>query len=107
MIVEGIGQQILREDSSMQRDGDRFDKVMKESEEELANIANNRPSRSVKDKMIKLDEISLRHKNIDNDFTFNKLKMFLKKFTIKADELVQANKKHLIPEFSYQVGLHD
>ena len=107
MIVEGIGQQNPRDEITHHRDGDRFDKVMQESEEELASIAKNRQTRSVKDKMIRLDEISLNHKNINNDPTFNKLKLFLNKFTIRADDLIQSNKTYLMPEFSYQVRLHD
>ena len=107
MIVEGIGQAIPRDDPSLNRDGDHFDQVMKESEDELANIARHRPVRTIKDKMLQLDDVSLRHKNIDSDATFLKLKLFLKKFTIRADDLIRNAKTYLIPEFSYQVRLHD
>ena len=107
MIVEGIGQSIPREETKMNREGDNFDQVMKESEEELANIARHRPTRTVKDKMLQLDDVSLRSKNIEHDQTFIKLKQFLKKFTIRADDLIRNSKTYLIPEFSYQVRLHD
>lgn len=58
MIIEGIGQSIPRGDSALHGD-DNFDRVMQESEDELARIARQHPSRSVKDKILELDEITL------------------------------------------------
>lgn len=39
---------------------DNFDRVMAESEEELARIARQHQSRSVKDKLLELDEVTLK-----------------------------------------------
>lgn len=106
MIVEGIGQSIPRGESALHGD-DNFDRVMQESEEELARIARQHPSRSVKDKLLELDEVALRNPQIDNDPTFRKLKTFLKKFTVRADECIQSGNTHFLPEFSFQMRLHD
>ena len=84
MLGEGGGQAAPISGSMM--DNDNFDDVIKESEEELAKIARQRPTRSVKDKILELDEISLRSAQIEHEPTFKKLKLFLKKFTIRADE---------------------
>ena len=107
MIVEGIGQSIPQAHDSMLPNEDNFDKVMQESEEELAKIARQRPSRTVKDKLLELDETALRNPQIDKDVTFNKLKMFLRKFTIQADELIQSASTYKMIEFHYQIRLHD
>lgn len=105
MIVEGQG--ISHEDNLAGKDGENFDRVMQESEEELANLARHRQTRTVKDKMLELDEVSLRNPKLEHDPTFNKLKVFLRKFTIRADECIQKARTNMIPEFSYQVRLHD
>ena len=83
MIGEGGGQPAPHEGSI---NDDQFDSVIKESEGELAKLVRQRPSRSVKDKILELDEISLKSAQIENDPTFRKLKTFLTKFTIRADE---------------------
>ena len=83
--MEGIGQPVPHPQDSVLND-DNFERVLEGSEEELARSARQHHTRSVKDKMLELDEISLRCPEIDNDPTFNKLKMFLRTFTIKADE---------------------
>lgn len=83
--MEGIAQSVPPGGSGFDQDGD-FDRVMDESEEELARLARQHHSRSVKDKLLELDEISLKNPQIDNDPTFSKLKMFLRTFTIRADE---------------------
>lgn len=84
MLGEGGGK-TNKHDSTLV-DEENFDKVIQESELELAKIARQRPSRTVKDKILELDDVSLRSAAIDNDSTFKKLKNFLRKFTIRADE---------------------
>lgn len=105
--MEGIGQPVPHDDASMLHGDDNFNRVMEESEEELARLARQHTTRSVKDKLLELDDVSLRNPQIDQDPTFLKLRLFLRKFTIRADEVIQNNKQHLLPEFSYQIRLHD
>jgi hypothetical protein len=104
--MEGISQQVPPSGSGYDQDGD-FDRVMDESEEELARLSRQHQSRSVKDKLLELDEISLKHPQIDNDPTFNKLKMFLRTFTIKSDEVIQSGTTDSMIDFHFQVRLHD
>lgn len=86
---------------------DNFDKVLEESEEELARIARKHHSRSVKDSILELDDISLTDRKINDDPTFNKLKVFLKNFTIQAQEAIQEKNTHTIKDYSYQTRIHD
>jgi hypothetical protein len=83
--MEGISQQVPPSGSGYDQDGD-FDRVMDGSEEELARLSRQHQSRSAKDKLLQLDEISLKHPQLDNDLTFNKLKKSLRIFTEKSDE---------------------
>jgi hypothetical protein len=88
-------------------DDNNFDRVMDESEQELARLARQHHSRSVKDKILELDEVALKNPQIDNDPTFQKLKMFLRTFTIKADEHIQSGTTKEMTDFPFQVRLHD
>ena len=85
-MMEGIGNPAPQPQDSAANPEDNFDRVLEESEEELAKLARQHQARSVKDKLLELDEVSLSNPQIDNDPTFNKLKLFLKTFTVRADE---------------------
>lgn len=88
-------------------DDNNFDRMMDESEQELARLARQHHSRSVKDKILELDEVALKNPQIDGDATFQKLKMFLRTFTIKADEHIRAGTTKEMTDFPFQVRLHD
>lgn len=82
-------------------------KGLEETEEELARIARQHHSRSVKDSILELDDMSLRDSKINSDPTFNKLKLFLRNFTIKAQEAILEKTTHEIRDYRYQNRIHD
>jgi hypothetical protein len=86
MLGEGGEDPAPHNNDSMLQGEDHFDRVMQESEEEMNRIVRQRPSQSVKDKILEIDNKTLRNPQVDNDPLFKKLKLFLATFTIKADE---------------------
>ena len=58
------------------------------------------------DKILEYDEDTLSHPSLNDDAIFVKLKDFLKRFTVEADEAIRNETTGDIPEYEYQVSLH-
>ena len=68
--MEGIGQPVPHPQGSAIKEDDNFDRVLEESEEEIARLAKQHNTGTLKEQVLELDEISLRCPKLDDDPTF-------------------------------------
>ena len=59
------------------------------------------------DKILEFDRQSLDDPLLNEDKIFIKLRECLRKFTVHADESIKSMTTHLIPDYKFQIKLHD